>query len=177
MIRFARLFRDCRAAAAAEMAMVAPLLCLIMLGSAELGRYFYNEHVVVKAVRDGAIFAARRSIDEFTCTKPGSGVAFTIGTINVNVRNATTALIQTGVLANGSGLTPQSTSAIPVYTLRCYTTAPDGTTLAGIYTANDGVVPVLLIDATVPYNTILKGFGFGTTITLRASEQAAVTAA
>ena len=47
------------AAAAAEMALVVPLLVILMFGSFELGRYFLDEHVVVKAVRDGARYASR----------------------------------------------------------------------------------------------------------------------
>ena len=52
------LFRDCRGAAAAEMAMVLPLLLALMFGVTELGRYFWSEHVLLKGVwqcnrRDG----------------------------------------------------------------------------------------------------------------------------
>ena len=54
----ARLSSDRRGAAAAEMALVTPLLLVILFGAVELGNYFYNEHIVVKAVRDGARFAA-----------------------------------------------------------------------------------------------------------------------
>ena len=165
-----RLVDDTRAAAAVEMALVTPLLALIMLGSGELGRFFYNEHIVIKAVRDGAIYAARQPIEKFDCTT---------GVVDSTVRTNTIALIQTGALSGGTDLTPQSSNGSATYVLSvsCPTAAPDGTTLGGIYANNGGKVPVLTVSATVPYNTIMKGYGFGTTITLHATQQAIVTAA
>ena len=59
------LFRDRAGAAAAEMALVTPLLMIIMFGAMELGKYFLDEHVVAKAVRDGARYAARRSFTDY----------------------------------------------------------------------------------------------------------------
>ena len=167
-----RLVGDTRAAAAVEMALVTPMLALIMLGSGELGRFFYNEHIVIKAVRDGAVYAARQSIDKFNCSASPPSID---GTVIAN----TTALIQTGALSGGTALTPQAANAAATYTmtLTCPTAAPDGTTLGGIYANNGGKVPVLTINASVPYNTIMKGYGFGTTITLHATQQAIVTAA
>lgn len=150
------------------MALVAPLLALIGLGSAELGRYFYNQHIIVKAVRNGAVFASRQSITKFHCST---------GVIDAPVPANTQALIQTGALANGSGLLPNSSAAGASYTmaLACVTAAGT-TTLSGIYKGNGGQVPVITVSATVPYNTIMKGFGFSSTINLHATEQAAVTA-
>src|SRR5690349_2849055 len=63
-----QLFRNRSGAAAAEMALVAPLLLAIMFGSMELGYYFYSQHVVVKAVRDGARFAARAGFADYNCS-------------------------------------------------------------------------------------------------------------
>ena len=59
MCRRICLARDSRGAAAAEMALVLPLLLVILFGSLELGNYFMNEHTLIKAVRDGARFAGR----------------------------------------------------------------------------------------------------------------------
>ena len=64
---FLRVFQDRSGAAAAEMAMVAPLLMILMLGAMELGHYFYSQHVVVKAVRDGARYASRHDFSNYTC--------------------------------------------------------------------------------------------------------------
>src|SRR3546814_5805509 len=60
-----RLLKDCSAAAAAEMALVTPLLLALMLGAFELGKYFLDEHVVAKAVRDGARYAGRRAFSDY----------------------------------------------------------------------------------------------------------------
>ena len=42
------------------MALMIPLLVTLMFGSFELGHYFYNEHILVKSVRDAARFAGRQ---------------------------------------------------------------------------------------------------------------------
>ena len=166
MIRLARLLHDSRASAAAEMALVAPLLCLMMLGSAELGRYFYNEHIMVKAVRDGAVFASRQSIDKFNCTSK---------TIDSGVITSTSNLIKTGALANGTNLLRQwsDTGTSLTMTLDCFTAA-GGTTLGGIYTANGGLVPVITVTASTPYTPIFNGFGLWSGFSLNASEEASV---
>src|SRR4030095_17198558 len=57
------LLRSTRAAASVEMAMVVPIMLALLFGAFELGNYFMTEHIVVKAVRDGARFAARRPIN------------------------------------------------------------------------------------------------------------------
>lgn len=168
MSRCAALVRNRHGAAAAEMALVAPLLALIGLGSAELGRFFYNQHIIVKAVRDGAIFAARQPITKFNCATHA---------VDTSVRNSTFALIKTGALASGTDLLPHSSEVTANYDMRVdCVTAAGGTTLGGIYSGNGGQVPVITVNATVPYNTIMKGFGFNATINLRATEQATVTA-
>ena len=66
MIRFTRLARCKSGAAAAEMALALPLLLILICGCAELGNYFLDEHRLIKAVRDGARYAARQDIGNFT---------------------------------------------------------------------------------------------------------------
>src|SRR5687768_3608606 len=61
------IFGNRSGAAAAEMALVAPLLVTIMFGSLEIGKYFWDEHLVVKAVRDGARYAARQNFATMPC--------------------------------------------------------------------------------------------------------------
>ena len=166
MKRVIALLTDTRATAAIEMALVTPLLCLIMLGSAELGRYFYNEHIMVKAVRDGAVFASRQPIDKFLCAT---------GDIVDPVKPNTFALIKTGALANGTNLLRQwsGSGTSLTMTLACVTAA-GGTTLGGIYTANGGLVPVITVTASTPYTPIFNGFGLWSGFSLNASEEASV---
>src|SRR5262245_31034970 len=96
MRRFARLARDRRGSAAAEMALVAPLLCAILIGSVEVGSYFYNEHILTKAVRDGARYAARQSFTLYTCTGAPTG------SVVANTR----ALVRTSLLSGGTDRFP-----------------------------------------------------------------------
>ena len=166
--RLARLVADVRGAAAIEMALVMPILAVIMAGSAEVGRYFYQEHVLVKSVRDGTVFAARAPIDKFNCTSFA---------IDSGVVSNTRSLIRTGGLSGQSDLLKAwaATSGVTfTITLTC-PTAVGSTTLSGIYTANGGKVPVITVTAVLPYQTYLSSFGFRTqNWNLRASEQAAV---
>jgi hypothetical protein len=157
------LLEDRRGAAAAEMALVLPILVLLLLGSAELGRYFWNEHVLLKAVRDGAVYASRQKIDNFDCDA---------GTVSSTVVANTKSLVQTGALSGGSDLLPNWSVGDTVFAidLDCVTEA-GATTLGGIYTANGGNVPVLTVRASLPFRSL-----FGTTVglTLNAQQQAAV---
>src|SRR5215208_1871912 len=67
---------DRSGSAAAEMALVVPLLLVLMCGSLELGNYFLSEHVVQKAVRDAARFGARLPMTSYpSCTVPSAGGA------------------------------------------------------------------------------------------------------
>ncbi|HSG55028.1 MAG TPA: TadE/TadG family type IV pilus assembly protein, partial [Paracoccaceae bacterium] len=61
MIR--RLIKDTRASAATEFALSLPMMLALMFVGMEAGHFFWTEHKLVKAVRDGARFAARSQID------------------------------------------------------------------------------------------------------------------
>src|SRR6059058_2189248 len=117
-----RLLRDEAANAAAEMAMVTPLLLVLMLGCTELGNYFWNEHTLLKAVRDGARYAARQGFSNY----PDCSTVAT--TLRDNTRNVVTY----GYLSDTSGntLTPNiAVSNITVGTA-CPTTTP---AMSGLY--------------------------------------------
>jgi hypothetical protein len=139
-----------------------------MAGSAELGRYFYQEHVLTKAVRDGAVFAARSDINKFHCDT---------GAVDAPIPDNTRALVRTGGLSGQQDLLPWWTATSGVIftvTVVC-STAAGGTTLGGIYTANGGKVPVVTVSATLPYRTMMSAAGLSTgTWQLNATEQAAV---
>ncbi|HET9355789.1 MAG TPA: TadE/TadG family type IV pilus assembly protein [Sphingomicrobium sp.] len=166
MTRLSAMLRDRRGAAAVEMVMVMPLLLIIMFGATELGRFFWSEHRLVKAVRDASIYASRQQIDNFDCTN---------STISSAVTTATRNLIKTGELSGGTEQLPNwdDGGASIALTLTCVTSA-GGTTLSGIYTANQGKVPVINITATLPYNSIMHGFGLDSALTMRAKQEAAV---
>lgn len=158
------LARDDSAAAAAEMALVTPLLLTLMFGSFELGRYFLDEHVVAKAVRDGARYAARRGFSDYAGCAVG-------GDIVDKTRNLTrTGQIATGGIARLPYWTSDATITV---TVTCHTaTAYSGT---GIYKGSAIGAPVVTVTAAVPYTPLVGSIGFDTTgFALNAQSQAAV---
>ena len=168
MMRVAFPFRDRRGSAGAEMALVAPLLCTILIGSVELGSFFYNEHILDKAVRDGARYAARQDFSHYSAC---SGTP--TGTIEANTR----ALVRTSLLAGGNDrFADIQDSDITVTTLSCPTLV-SGQTMSGIYrNKTPAGAPIVRVSATVDYTPVIgAAFGFsGVGLHLHATEQAAV---
>ena len=173
-----RLARNISGAAAAELALALPLLLILICGSVELGNYFLDEHRLVKAVRDGARFAARQNLSYFTSCSGAPG-----GTVVSDTQN----VIRTGVLSNGDDRMPGLGAAgatIDVTIVGCRTTA-DGTAggspLSGFYANvknSSGTIvgaPIVEVNASIPYTPVVKSFGFsGYNLTLNAKQQAAV---
>lgn len=167
-----RLFRDQSAAAAAEMALSLPILLVLICGCAEVGNYFMDEHRLVKAVRDGARYAARQDLTNFTGCSGTPG-----GTVVTNTQN----VVKTGVMSGGTDRLPDLASATIDVTIVGCSTSAGGTALSGFYAnvKNSGgtVVgaPVVEVSASVPYTPVVHSFGFsGYGLTLNASQQAAV---
>ena len=159
------LVRDTRGSAAAEMAFVLPLLLMIMFGSAELGNYFMNEHSLVKAVRDGARFAARQDFGNYTSC---SGTP--AGSVQADTRN----VVMRGYLSGGTIITPNIQAANVSVTTSCVTTA-SGQTMSGIYLGRAGGAQIVTVTANVTYRPLFAAYGFrGVGIQLNASSQAAV---
>lgn len=157
-----RFGRDARGAAAAEMALVAPLLLILMFGCFELGKFFWDAHIVAKAVRDGARFASRRSFDDYT------GCAASSGLVDA-VRNVT----RTGFVGGGNPLITNWTDGTTVsVSVTCASTG----TYRGVYEQLTTMgPPVVTVEAAVPYASLFGTLGFSATgLTLRARAQAAV---
>ena len=93
MIRLVRLARCTSGAAAAEMALALPILLVLLFGSAEIGNYFMNEHILVKAVRDGARYAARQDFSNFSSCSGAPG-----GTVDADTKN----VVMTGLVSGGT---------------------------------------------------------------------------
>lgn len=170
MISLRSLLRCSLGSAAVEMALVTPLLLTIGFGSAELGNYFYNEHVLSKAVRDGARYAARQGFSYYDCTgSPG-------GTIVDDTRR----LVMTSLLSGGSNQLPYWNATTISVTERCAATATDDSNvvsnMGGIYNGRASGAPIVMVSATVPYTPIIgTAFGFsGRGLDLYASQEAAV---
>ncbi len=152
-----------RGAAAAEMALVTPLLILIMFGSFEAGNFFWNQHIVSNAVRDGARYAGRRPLTDYAGCTP-----------NTSVINDTRSVTRTGRISGGAPRIADWTDATTTVTV----TMPGGCNTVysgGIYTNNAGGAPTVTVTATVPYNSLFGNLGFITTnLTMRADAKAAV---
>jgi Flp pilus assembly pilin Flp len=157
------LVKDRKGAAAAEMALVAPLLIILMFGAFELGNYFLAEHKVVKSVRDGARFASRQPFSLYPGCTPSSGLV-------TDTRNVT----RTGRLSGGTGKLPYWTDPATI-TVTAACPDPTGAAYQGIYRDVAGGPPVVTVEATVPYTPLFASMGLGrVTLNLRARSQAAV---
>jgi len=161
-----RLLRNDRGSAGAEMALVTPLLCAILIGSVELGSYFYNEHILEKAVRDGARFAARQSFTNYGCSGAPTG------TVVADTR----ALVRTALLSGGADRFADIVDGDIALSTSC-TTSVSGQNMTGIYRGRTTGAPVVTVSARVDYTPVIgAAFGFsGAGMKLNASEQAAVT--
>lgn len=154
-----RFWSDDTGAAAAEMALVLPLLVVLMFGSFELGRYFLDEHVVVKAVRDGARYAGRQRNVDYACPGATASAAVVTRTQNIvrfgkiNATDADVPRLPYWLAASGGQPTVRVTVTCPSSTV--------GTeTLGGLYTGRT-TVPIVTVLAVVEYESLFGLFGFG----------------
>jgi hypothetical protein len=153
------------------MALVAPLLLILMMGSVELGNYFYNEHKLVKSVRDGARYAARQRFANYTaCT--GAPADPVPADTELMVRKGTLDGSAPDLLANWDDADFQMS-------ISCKATVDDddGTyNVAGIYANFTGGAPTVEVTVSLPYRPLLATpFGFsGSGFSLSASQSAAV---
>lgn len=158
----AALVRSSSATAAMEMALVLPILIALLFGAFELGNYFMTEHVVVKAVRDGARFAARRPIDpDYAGCTPSADLI-----------EATRNVTRTGIITSGG--TPRFASWSDPGSIDVSATCSTG--YEGIYVTSPENAPVVTVSASVPYVPLFSQLGLGDVIlSLNAHSQAAVT--
>jgi Flp pilus assembly protein TadG len=145
------------------MALALPLMFGLLFGSVELGNYFLSEHKVVKAVRDGARYAARRPFVDYTGCVPSSDLVD-------ETRNVT----RTGTVATGGS--PRLATWTDPASIDVTATCDSSGTYTGIYVTSVVGTPVVTVDAAVPYTPVLSQLGLtSTTLTLNARSEAAVT--
>ena len=167
-MKFIRSLMSCESgAAAAEMALVVPLLVTMMFGTFEAGNFFWSQHIVTNAVRDGARYAGRRPLSDYPGCAP-----------NDSVVNDTKNVTRTGLVSGGTPRIASWTDAGTVKVLPEEPIPPPCNALfsGGIYTNNPDGAPVVTVTATVPYDGGLFGvLGFDTTgLSLQATAQASV---
>ena len=155
--------RDTRGTASVEMALMLPMLVVLLFGGLEGGYYFWSEHRVVKAVRDGARYAGRQSFDQYNCTTTSTTTA---------TRDAIKNLTRTGTLdGTGAPLIPGWVDGNTTVTVAPCNTA----TATGLFlTEANGAIRVT-VSTDVAYRSLFSSLGFTTaTLRLRASQQAVV---
>lgn len=155
--------RDTRGTASVEMALMLPMLVVLLFGGLEGGYYFWSEHRVVKAVRDGARYAGRQSFDQYNCTTTSTTTA---------TRDAIKNLTRTGTLdGTGAPLIPGWVDGNTTVTVAPCNTA----TATGLFlTQANGAIRVT-VSTDVAYRSLFSSLGFTTaTLRLRASQQAVV---
>lgn len=159
-----RFLSNTRGAAAAEMALIVPLATLIIFTTLEAGHYFYQRHQVVKALRDGARFAARQDFDLINCRTSGGSIDATlIGTI----KNLTL----TGQVSGGTPRIAQWAASDITVSVTCPSGAENQT---GIFASTEPA-PQVNIATTFNYDSLFGGLGvFTDTVDLGGAQQATV---
>jgi Flp pilus assembly protein TadG len=168
------LLADKSGSAAVEMALALPLLLVLMFGAFDVGNYFLSEHVVQKAVRDAARFAARLPIADYpSCTVPAGGTA------EVQTQRVAKTGDPDGDYDNDGTqdkrLIDWTSDSMTTVTISCAVAGSFNN--AGIYSdfPNGGAAPVITVQATVPYTSFFGVLGLGApTVDMYAESQAAV---
>lgn len=161
MTRMIRFIRDTRGAAAAEMALMVPLLLTLMFAGFEAGHYFYTEQQVIKAVREGSRYAGRLGFDAFPCG--GAADATAVAQIQQVTRTGTV----TGTNPRVRGM---ALSDITV-THRCDANFEND----GIFKGTTGGAPIVLVEAEAGYNSLFEALGvIDSSAIVQASSEAVV---
>ncbi len=161
MRSFARLASDRTGSSAAEMAMALPLLIILLFGTFELGHYFLSEHVVQKAVRDAARYAARLPMTSYPSCVPTTAAETEIQKVARTGR-------PDGTVQRLQGWSADNMTTI---TISCDTSG----TYTGIYSDFADGVPTITVAASVPYPTLFGMLGLGAvSLTLNARSRSAV---
>lgn len=152
-----RIWKDKAATASIEFAILLPMLLILFVSAFEVGRLFWDYHVLTKAVRDGARFAARLPADCAGLTDPNDVT---------NVQQLT----RTGTIDGSgdpviAGWTDNSTITI---TADCF---DNGTqTYSGLYEDQDQI-PRISVSAAINFNYLFGGLVFDASTTLGAVHQ------
>lgn len=153
---------DQAGAAAAEMALVLPMLLALMFGCLEGAHYLYIEHQIVKGVRDGARFAARQSFTNYSCSSTSVGSS----SVETEIKNVT----RTGQVSGGASRVSGWTDADVTVSVSCPSTA----ITTGIYSDFTNA-PQVTVSSTVAYPSLFGTLsGLTTSFKVHSRDQAAV---
>lgn len=144
-----RFLRSQRGSASVEFALVLPMLIVLMFGGLEAGYFMWMQHRLTDAVRDGARFAARMSIDDFCSGTPDFTEAEQLTKSSM----------------------PKWPDAVVTVTPHCGQFVS-----TGIYSDLGTAGPIVTVSVNAPYHSLFSGLGSGLTsgITLHAATNAPV---
>lgn len=152
------------------MALVLPILIALMFGSFELGNYFLNQHVVVKAVRDGARFASRQNFSYFPCTTADDDLD-PLGTVAADTQSIT----RTGQVSGGNPRIMSWTDTTHINVKYDCVSTNSNDDYSGIYATKQYLPVVKVTVSAQPYDSLFTSIGLlGSSLTLNAESQAAV---
>jgi TadE-like protein len=172
-----RLHKSESGAAAVEMALMLPLVMIIMFGGYEMGHYFWNQHIVVKSVRDGARYAARLPFSKFDCDNAdlliGNDDPANAGNVDDDTIAQIKLLTRTGQIAD-----PDAPPKIDYWgddTVTVAISCPTTDFATGLYDNLPNAPRVTVSVSNLTYPSLFSTLGFDTsTVTLEASSRAAV---
>lgn len=151
--------RNQRGAAAAEMALIMPLLLVMVFTTLEGAHYLYVEHQIVKGVRDGARFAGRFGFSAYTCA-----------TVNAAIETQIKEVTRTGVLSGGTPRVSGWVNGDVTVTADC----PATPVTTGIYKGLTNA-PRVRVTATLAYPSLFQALsGVALNATVNATAQSAV---
>ncbi len=153
------LLPDQSGAAASELALMLPLMLLIMFGGFEAGHYFYNEHKIVKAAREGARYAGRLPFSAYDCSSGTTSRASEIQTVTrTGTAGGTVPRISNWSANNDVTVTVACTTGV-----------------GGIFSGKADGAPIVTVSAEAAYPSLFGSLGvMNGTAKVRASAQAVV---
>jgi Flp pilus assembly protein TadG len=119
------------------MALMLPMLFALLFGGLEAGHFFWREHQLVKAAREGARFAGRQPMESFDCTA---------GTVTSETKNSI-------ALATKANLTGSPTVAVAVEPCLAGSNT-------GLYGAQANGAPIVTVTVSMDYPSLLANLGF-----------------
>ena len=139
-----RLFlNDQHGAAAAEMALIMPLVIVMLFATFEGAYFVITEHQVVTGVRNAARYAARLDFSQYACP------AATFSGSTATVQN----LARTGQLTGGTSRVQGWVNGDITVTVTC-------TAQTGIYTAVGNYAPNVRVSSRFNYPSLMGQLGF-----------------
>lgn len=162
-----RFLKQTSGSSTAEMALVAPLVVLLLFGAVEVSNLFYNQHLLSKAVRDGARYAARQPFGDYdmdACALSG------------DAETRTRRLVRTAQLATAGAPSrlPNWNESDEAATIDINVDCDSSGTYTGVYVQNADTAAAVTVEASVPYTPLTGILSTLTGVTLTAQSQAAV---